>query len=116
MPPGHAGGAIGGPLSDGVTAWIAAPLLFIGVPFGALLLSGTTVRELPSRCGRCSPPAAPQAPQEGYDDEAQAWEPAYDEYPFEDDTPTIPKPPVVEAGPPVECPTRRRSRSRTSPT
>ncbi len=45
---GFIGFAIGGPLSDGVTAWIAAPLLFIGVLFGVLLLSGTTVREVPS--------------------------------------------------------------------
>ncbi|MGP4056565.1 DNA translocase FtsK 4TM domain-containing protein [Mycobacterium sp. 4D054] len=48
----HAGGflgfAIGGPLSDGLTAWIAAPLLFIGVLFGLLLVTGTTIREVPS--------------------------------------------------------------------
>ncbi|POX98230.1 cell division protein FtsK [Mycobacterium kansasii] len=48
---GHAAGftgfAIGGPLSDGLTAWIAAPLLFIGALFGLLLLTGTTVREVP---------------------------------------------------------------------
>ncbi len=41
------GFAIGGPLSDGLTAWIAAPLLFIGALFGLLLLTGTTIRELP---------------------------------------------------------------------
>ncbi|MGQ9350230.1 DNA translocase FtsK [Mycolicibacterium gilvum] len=48
----HAGGflgfALGGPLSDGLTAWIAAPLLFIGVLFGVLLLTGTTIREVPA--------------------------------------------------------------------
>ncbi len=48
----HAGGfvgfAIGGPLSDGLTTWIAAPLLFIGVLFGVLLVTGTTIREVPS--------------------------------------------------------------------
>ncbi|HEU0191518.1 MAG TPA: DNA translocase FtsK [Mycobacterium sp.] len=48
----HAGGfigfAIGGPLSDGLTAWIAAPLLFIAVLFGLLLLTGTTLREAPA--------------------------------------------------------------------
>lgn len=47
----HAGGflgfAIGGPLADGLTAWIAAPLLFIGVLFGLLLVTGTTIREVP---------------------------------------------------------------------
>ncbi|MBB2990157.1 S-DNA-T family DNA segregation ATPase FtsK/SpoIIIE [Mycolicibacterium iranicum] len=48
----HAGGfvgfALGGPLSDGLTAWIAAPLLFIGVLFGVLLVTGTTIREVPA--------------------------------------------------------------------
>ena len=45
---GFAGFAIGGPLSDGLTAWIAAPLLFIGVLFGVLLITGTTIREVPA--------------------------------------------------------------------
>ncbi|WP_085176980.1 FtsK/SpoIIIE family DNA translocase [Mycolicibacterium iranicum] len=48
----HAGGfvgfVIGGPLSDGLTTWIAAPLLFIGVLFGVLLVTGTTIREVPA--------------------------------------------------------------------
>ncbi len=44
---GFIGFAIGGPLSDGLTAWIAAPLLFIGAMFGLLLLTGTTIREVP---------------------------------------------------------------------
>jgi S-DNA-T family DNA segregation ATPase FtsK/SpoIIIE len=44
---GFIGFAIGGPLSDGLTPWIAAPLLFIGGLFGLLLLSGTTIREVP---------------------------------------------------------------------
>ncbi|OBA60324.1 cell division protein FtsK [Mycobacterium sp. 1100029.7] len=44
---GFVGFAIGGPLSDGLTPWIAAPLLFIGALFGLLLLTGTTIRELP---------------------------------------------------------------------
>ncbi|MGH3677905.1 MAG: DNA translocase FtsK 4TM domain-containing protein [Mycobacterium sp.] len=53
-PPGreHAAGflgfAIGGPLSEGLTQWIAAPLLFIGVLFGFLLVTGTTIREVPA--------------------------------------------------------------------
>lgn len=45
---GFVGFAIGGPLSDGLTAWIAAPLLFIGVLFGLLLVTGTTIREVPA--------------------------------------------------------------------
>src|ERR1700761_4377136 len=44
---GFIGFAIGGPLSEGLTPWICAPLLFIGVLFGLLLLTGTTIRELP---------------------------------------------------------------------
>ncbi len=44
---GFIGFAIGGPLSEGLTPWIAAPLLFIGALFGLLLLTGTTIRELP---------------------------------------------------------------------
>jgi S-DNA-T family DNA segregation ATPase FtsK/SpoIIIE len=44
---GFIGFAIGGPLSEGLTAWICAPLLFIGALFGVLLLSGTTIREVP---------------------------------------------------------------------
>ena len=49
---GFLGFAIGGPLSDGLTAWIAAPLLFIGVLFGVLLVTGTTIREVPSTVQR----------------------------------------------------------------
>ncbi|MEB3068919.1 DNA translocase FtsK [Mycolicibacter sp. MYC017] len=44
---GFVGFAIGGPLADGLTPWIAAPLLCIGVLFGVLLLTGTTLREAP---------------------------------------------------------------------
>src|ERR1700761_350625 len=44
---GFVGFAIGGPLAEGLTAWICAPLLFIGAVFGLLLLTGTTIRELP---------------------------------------------------------------------
>ncbi len=107
---GFVGFAIGGPLSDGVTAWIAAPLLAIGVLFGVLLVSGTTVRELPSTLRAMFAvrglPAPAQADDYWDDDEAQAWQPASDGYPIEDDTPTIPEPPVVAE----EAPVRRRSR------
>ncbi|WP_370333370.1 DNA translocase FtsK [Mycolicibacterium hippocampi] len=44
---GFFGFAIGGPLSEGLTPWIAAPLLFLGVLFGLLLVTGTTIREVP---------------------------------------------------------------------
>ncbi|GJF09944.1 DNA translocase FtsK [Mycolicibacterium cyprinidarum] len=76
---GFFGFAIGGPLSDGLTAWIAAPLLFLGVLFGLLLVTGTTIREVPStvrdmfstRWGR------------EYDDEYDE----YDEYDEDDEDP-----------------------------
>ena len=44
---GFLGFAIGGPLAEGLTQWIAAPLLFIGALFGLLLITGTTIREVP---------------------------------------------------------------------
>ncbi|CAA0098134.1 DNA translocase FtsK [Mycolicibacterium vanbaalenii] len=44
---GFFGFAIGGPLAEGLTPWIAAPLLFLGVLFGLLLVTGTTIREVP---------------------------------------------------------------------
>ena len=44
---GFVGFAIGGSLSDGVTAWIATPLLIFALLFGLLLITGTTIRELP---------------------------------------------------------------------
>ncbi|MGZ4564620.1 MAG: DNA translocase FtsK, partial [Mycobacterium sp.] len=110
---GFIGFAIGGPLSDGVTAWIAAPLLAIGVLFGVLLVSGITVRELPSTLRTMFAvrglPARAEA-DEYYDDEAQAWEPAYEAYPLEDETPTIPEPPVVEEEPPVRRRPKKPSR------
>lgn len=46
---GFAGYVVGGPLRDGLTAWLAVPLLLIAMVFGVLLLTGTTVREVPNR-------------------------------------------------------------------
>ncbi len=44
---GFVGFVVGGPLADGLTAWIAAPLLIVAVLFGLLLITGITIRELP---------------------------------------------------------------------
>jgi len=44
---GFMGFAIGGPLSDGLTVWIATPLLIVATLFGVLLVTGTTIREVP---------------------------------------------------------------------
>ncbi len=115
---GFLGFAIGGPLSDGLTEWIAAPLLFIGVLFGVLLVTGTTIREVPSTVQRMfsarafrgeyydedyeQHPAA-EEPEDfsdgyyddraGYGDEAQ-WPTGtpMDNYPIDDEAPTVPEP------------------------
>jgi DNA segregation ATPase FtsK/SpoIIIE, S-DNA-T family len=126
---GFIGFALGGPLSDGLTPWIATPLLMIGVLFGLLLVTGTTIREVPSTLqamftsgyrGDEYSPADDDYDETGtaeqsedfsdgyYDegdlgDEAQAWpvsgQPAatttgtpYDNYPLEDEAPTVPEP------------------------
>ncbi|MGW4478416.1 DNA translocase FtsK [Rhodococcus triatomae] len=46
---GFVGFAAGGPLTDGVTFWLSVPLLLLAMGFGVLLLTGTTVREVPTR-------------------------------------------------------------------
>src|SRR5579875_2796153 len=108
---GFIGFAIGGPLSEGLSVWIAAPLLFIGSLFGLLLLTGTTIREVPETLramfatrmfdlsepeyeDEAEPPAAEDFSDGYYDnpptgDEAQAW-PA-------DETPTVPEPAVTRS-------------------
>ncbi|WP_081631578.1 DNA translocase FtsK [Nocardia sp. 348MFTsu5.1] len=43
---GFIGFAVGGPLTDGLTAWISIPILLLCIAFGLLLLSGLTVRDL----------------------------------------------------------------------
>ena len=119
---GFVGFAIGGPLSDGLTEWIAAPLLFIGVLFGVLLVTGTTIREVPSTVRTMFSTRAFSRGEDFYDeygegeqydaepgeyadgyyndasthheDEAQAWPSGtpYDNYPLADEAPTIPEP------------------------
>jgi DNA segregation ATPase FtsK/SpoIIIE, S-DNA-T family len=119
---GFIGFAIGGPLSEGLTAWICAPLLFIGALFGVLLLSGTTIREVPDTLRSLfgtrmfdyrepegdaydADPAMENSAGEdfsdGYyddpsayaDDEAQAWPSAV----AADDSPTVPEPAVARS-------------------
>lgn len=95
---GFVGFAIGGPLADGVTAWIAAPLLVMAAAFGLLLVTGTTIREVPDALyemfstrlrGRYD------ADDEAYDDEA------YEDDGYDEDG-------VVEAATPVDEPRRPR--------
>ncbi|HEX2286405.1 MAG TPA: DNA translocase FtsK, partial [Mycobacterium sp.] len=115
---GFLGFAIGGPLSDGLTAWIAAPLLFIGVLFGVLLVTGTTIREVPSTVRAMFSVRAyhgeeydedyqeqptsdqPEDLSDGYYDDPSAygdeaqWPTGtpMDNYPIEDEAPTVPEP------------------------
>jgi S-DNA-T family DNA segregation ATPase FtsK/SpoIIIE len=128
---GFVGFALGGPLSDGLTVWIATPLLIIGVLFGLLLMTGTTIREVPSTLRELfgtgyrgddygndddyyddddRTNGQPDDFSDGYydegdlGDEAQAWPVSgqaapvadkgtpYDNYPLEDEAPTVPEP------------------------
>ncbi|GAB91959.1 DNA translocase FtsK [Gordonia rhizosphera] len=43
---GFLGFAVGTPLTNGVTAWISVPILVLCIAFGALILSGKTIREV----------------------------------------------------------------------
>ncbi|MFD4183109.1 DNA translocase FtsK, partial [Rhodococcus sp. NPDC058514] len=46
---GFIGYVVGGPLTDGLTMWLSIPLLILAMGFGVLLVTGTTVREVPGR-------------------------------------------------------------------
>jgi DNA segregation ATPase FtsK/SpoIIIE, S-DNA-T family len=122
---GFIGFAIGGPLSEGLTPWICAPLLFIGALFGVLLLTGTTIREVPETLrsmfgtrmfdylepdGEAEDVVAEDFSDGYYDDqsfnedEPPAW-PSSNQTPAPDDTPTVPEPAVSR--------TRRKSKRDT---
>jgi S-DNA-T family DNA segregation ATPase FtsK/SpoIIIE len=120
---GFIGFAIGGPLSDGLTPWIAAPLLFIGFMFGLLLLTGTTIREVPDAVRAMfgtrllqhvyddygdefaddEEVGAREDFSDGYYDDAsfdpenepQAWPSADLQDPLGDEAPTVPEPAVA---------------------
>lgn len=129
---GFIGFAIGGPLSDGLTAWIAAPLLFIGFMFGLLLLTGTTIREVPDvvRAMIGTRLVGDEADYDGdYDEPAYDYADEFeDEAPFDpepqawasegagddtyDETPTVPEPAFRQA----VTRSRRGSRKQTPAT
>lgn len=75
---GFIGFAIGGPLSDGLSPWIATPLLIIAALFGLLLLTGTTIREVPETVYAMFSTRARYDDEDEYDDydEPEAVEPA----------------------------------------
>ncbi|MGW4324658.1 DNA translocase FtsK [Nocardia sp. NPDC004573] len=49
---GFVGFVAGGPLTNGLTAWLSVPILLLAIVFGALLVTGTTVREVPAKLRR----------------------------------------------------------------
>ncbi|MFX0576634.1 DNA translocase FtsK [Nocardia nepalensis] len=46
---GFVGFVMGGPLTNGLTAWLSVPILLLAIVFGVLLVTGTTMREVPQR-------------------------------------------------------------------
>ena len=55
---GFVGYVAGGPIVDGLTVWLAVPLLFLAGLFGVLLLTGTPFETSRLNCARCSVPTA----------------------------------------------------------
>ncbi|MBF6165798.1 DNA translocase FtsK [Streptomyces gardneri] len=49
---GFVGFVTGGPLTNGLTAWLSVPILLLAIVFGGLLVTGTTVREVPAKLRR----------------------------------------------------------------
>ncbi|MFD4294921.1 DNA translocase FtsK [Rhodococcus sp. NPDC058505] len=66
---GIVGSVAGGPLTDGVTFWLSVPLLLLAMCFGVLLLTGTTVREVPARLRALVGASHSDGEHEPYDDE-----------------------------------------------
>jgi len=66
---GFIGFAMGGPLSDGLTAWIATPLLIGAALFGLLLITGTTIREVPETLYDMFAARARYGEEDYYDDD-----------------------------------------------
>ncbi|MEV6065870.1 DNA translocase FtsK [Nocardia sp. NPDC052001] len=77
---GFVGYVIGGPLSDGLSAFLAVPLLMLAIGFGLLLLTGTTVREVPEALREIFGTGSRGDEYESYSDEPGLYDPAnYDE-------------------------------------
>ncbi|UZJ25831.1 DNA translocase FtsK [Rhodococcus antarcticus] len=64
---GGVGHLVGDPLAGGVSTWLAVPLLALVAVFGLLVLTGTTVREVPGRL-RSLAGGTPDPDEEGADD------------------------------------------------
>ncbi|MFJ4650080.1 DNA translocase FtsK [Nocardia sp. NPDC088792] len=72
---GFVGYVVGGPLADGLSAWLAVPLLLLAVGFGLLLLTGTTVREVPEALREIFGTGSHGDEYEGYSDEPGLYDP-----------------------------------------
>ncbi|MFC9790758.1 DNA translocase FtsK [Rhodococcus sp. NPDC127528] len=66
---GFVGYAAGGPLTTGLTMWLSVPLLLLALGFGILLVTGTTVREVPERVRSLLGTGRHHDDYEPYDDE-----------------------------------------------
>ncbi|WP_327144983.1 DNA translocase FtsK [Nocardia sp. NBC_01327] len=72
---GFVGYVIGGPLRDGLSAWLAVPLLLLAIGFGILLLTGTTVREVPEALREIFGTGSGGDEYESYSDEPGLYDP-----------------------------------------
>ncbi len=73
---GFVGFVMGGPLAGGFTAWLAVPILVLAMVFGLLLLTGTTIREVPQRLREYFGTAAGGDEYSPFDGEQRAFDPA----------------------------------------
>nr|WP_187776237.1 DNA translocase FtsK [Spelaeibacter cavernicola] len=83
---GFVGYAAGGPLTDGLTVWLSVPLMLLAILFGVLLLTGTTVREVPERLRSLFGTATHGDEYDDYDDDYDgAYAADYDDNYFDAD-------------------------------
>lgn len=73
---GFVGFVIGGPLTNGLTAWLSVPILLLAIVFGVLLVTGTTVREVPARLREYFGTGSGGDEYGEYDSEAGPYDPA----------------------------------------
>ncbi|MVU76839.1 cell division protein FtsK [Nocardia sp. ET3-3] len=72
---GFVGYVVGGPLQDGLSAFLAVPLLMLAIGFGVLLLTGTQVRDVPARMREIFGTDAGGDEYEGYSEEHGLYDP-----------------------------------------
>ncbi len=102
---GFVGAAVGGPLTSGLTVWLSVPLMLLAAGFGILLLTGTTVRELPELFRDYFGLGY------GADDEYDEYDDRYDDGYGYDEPPMF----DVDGYPLEEAPAPKRSRRRRTP-